>query len=50
MKKNERMALIVSEVLDLNDAVDAYAKAQKSSGCRYPTKSPISRYEALAGA
>lgn len=36
MKKNERMALIVSEVLDLNDAVDAYAKAQKSSGCRYP--------------
>ena len=36
MKKNERMALILSEVLDLKDAVDAYAKAQKSSGCRHP--------------
>lgn len=36
MKKNERMALICGEVIDLKDAVDAYMKVQMSSGCRYP--------------
>lgn len=36
MKKNDRMTLICGEVLDLKDAVDAYIKVQRSSGCRYP--------------
>lgn len=36
MEKNERMALILSEVLDLKGAVDAYTEAQKRSGCRHP--------------
>lgn len=36
MKKNDRMALILSEAIDLKGAIDAYTKAQESSGCRYP--------------
>lgn len=36
MKKNDRMVLILGEALDLKDAVDAYMKVQRSSGCRYP--------------
>lgn len=36
MKKNDRMALILGEAIDLKGAVDAYIEAQKRSECRYP--------------
>ena len=35
MKKNDRMALILGEAIDLKEAMDAYKKAQESNGCRH---------------
>lgn len=36
MKKNDRMALILGEAVELKGAVDAYTETQKRSGWRHP--------------